>query len=280
MTQLAYKIVEGQIEELVLPGCDDQVAPGIKWGRLDVLFSPAFWATQIWQHEKDTTRESFKIGNSLKEEIAACLLGGYGIPSEVGNMAFKHLKESGCFSDKAVSKEFIFSKLSVPIQFDGHTIRYRFAKQKTSYLYDALKKCDNDTPPVTNPIKLRDWLLKVKGIGPKTASWIVRNWTASDDVAIIDIHIQRAGLLAGFFNKDHDVTKHYYHMEELYLDFAKAIGARASLLDAVIWKNMKILNQIAIKQLYPESSQKQKQLSLLNYTISNQASTHTNQLTF
>lgn len=35
-------------------------------------------------------------------------------------------------------------------------------------------------------------------IGPKTASWIVRNYRKSDCVAIIDIHIHRAGLLAGF----------------------------------------------------------------------------------
>ncbi len=198
MTQRAYKIVSGKTQELILPGCHEQVAPGIKWGRLDVLFSPAFWATQTWQHEIDVKRRSFKLGNTLKEEIAACLLGGYGIPSEVGNMAFEHLKQAGCFANEEVSKDFIFSKLSIPIHSNESTVQYRFAKQKASYLYDALRKCADDNPPVSNPLKLREWLLKIKGIGPKTASWIVRNWTASDDVAIIDIHIHRAGLLAGF----------------------------------------------------------------------------------
>ena len=48
-----------------------------------------------------------------------------------------------------------------------------------------------------SPVALRDWLLAIPGIGPKTASWIVRNRTGSSAVAIIDVHILRAGTSAG-----------------------------------------------------------------------------------
>ena len=46
------------------------------------------------------------------------------------------------------------------------------------------------------PLSLREFLLQLHGIGYKTASWIVRNFTGSDDVAIVDIHLRRAGVIA------------------------------------------------------------------------------------
>ncbi|MDZ3993341.1 hypothetical protein PspTeo4_24872 [Pseudomonas sp. Teo4] len=47
--------------------------------------------------------------------------------------------------------------------------------------------------PLHSGRALRDWLLELPGIGYKTASWVARNWLDADDVAILDIHILRAG---------------------------------------------------------------------------------------
>lgn len=276
--QKALKIKDGEIEELILPCCEEEVSPGIKWGSFDSLFTPAFWVSQVWQTEENETQERFRLGNCLKEEVAACLLGGHGIPSEVGNAAFSYLKSEGCFEINGVSRDWLYTTLKMPFKVGRKTVHYRFPKQKADYLHAAFSLFESELVPEENALDLRKWLLKIKGIGPKTASWIVRNWLASDEVAILDIHIYRAGLIAGFFNNEHDVNKNYNEMEEIYLAFAKSIGVRASVLDAVIWKNMKILNKTALRHLSLGQSLKSPQLSILSYTTTNQAPTHSNQL--
>ena len=117
-------------------------------------------------------------------------------------------------------------------------------RMKGQYVYECLMSWQN--PPASAEGRvLRDWLLRIKGIGLKTASWIVRNWLDSDDVAILDIHIFRAGLLAGFFNGADSVERDYIRMENRFLAFAHALGARASILDAIIWWQMKQAGSLA-----------------------------------
>lgn len=36
--------------------------------------------------------ESYKLRENILEEVAACILGGYGIPAEMGLVAFDRLK--------------------------------------------------------------------------------------------------------------------------------------------------------------------------------------------
>ena len=59
-----------------------------------------------------------------------------------------------------------------------------------------------------------------------------------DDVAILDIHVLRAGAIAGFFGPGLKVERDYLALEEQLLRFSEAIGVRASELDAVIWYEM------------------------------------------
>src|ERR1043165_610487 len=37
--------------ELELPAACEEVLPGVPWGRFDVTFTPAFWATRAWLAE-------------------------------------------------------------------------------------------------------------------------------------------------------------------------------------------------------------------------------------
>lgn len=85
---------------------------------------------------------------------------------------------------------------------------------------------------------LRDWLMQLPGIGPKTASWIARNWMDADDVAILDIHIMRVGQAIGLFPRELTVERHYRELETLFLQFSQALDVRASELDAVLWYEM------------------------------------------
>jgi thermostable 8-oxoguanine DNA glycosylase len=86
---------------------------------------------------------------------------------------------------------------------------------------------------------MRSWLMTFPGIGPKTASWITRNHLRTAAVAVIDIHIYRAGVIMGLFNNQHDIGRHYFAMEALFLELAESIGVPTQELDVLIWRTMK-----------------------------------------
>jgi len=98
-------------------------------------------------------------------------------------------------------------------------------------------------------ITFRDDLQKISGIGPKTASWITRNWLNSDDVAIIDIHILRAGWAINLFDKKIRLPRDYFSLEKKFLKLAEAIDVRASILDAVIWSDMRTFGSRLLRRL-------------------------------
>ena len=61
----------------------------------------------------------------------------------------------------------------------------------------------------------------------------------SDEVAILDIHIIRAGLLMGLFERPIRLPKDYEILERRFLQFCSALGAKPSLVDAVMWRAMR-----------------------------------------
>ncbi|WP_327205663.1 hypothetical protein [Rhizobium beringeri] len=237
--------IDGDIEELCLPAEIDEVMPGVSWGRPDELFTPSFWK---YQSEAQTRRNRYshhRLGSNLLEEIAVCLLGGYGIPAEIGMAAFERLKREGMLLGDTSEPE-IHAQLSQPFGMPGGTRHYRFAAQKSSYLARSLQMAKGIQANVP-PRVLRHRLLELPGIGPKTASWIVRNHLNSDDVAIIDIHLHRACVMMNVFEATSDPAKEYFPLEALFLCFAEAIKVRASVLDAIIWDFMRRIGPTARK---------------------------------
>jgi N-glycosylase/DNA lyase len=224
--------------DIHLPGPDCPVVPGVVWGAVEAFPSPAYWAYRVITRRLAAPHASYKLGNSLPEELGACLLGGHGLPAQVGIAAFHHLKNLGAFTDIAPTEELLFEWLSMPLMVNGRDIRYRFARQKSKYLAAALEALLNYVPPVDSGKSLRNWLISLPGIGLKTASWIARNWLDADDVAILDVHILRAGLLSGFLDPALTVQRHYLQLEQQFLDFSHGLGVRPSELDATIWLEM------------------------------------------
>ncbi|MDE1713597.1 hypothetical protein PWG14_13565 (plasmid) [Chromobacterium amazonense] len=220
------------------PMPDAEVLPGVPWGSIDAFPAPAYWAYQIYARRIQGNRIHYKLGATLKEEVGACLLGGHGIPSSMGLAAFRHVKQKGAFGDVPPSEETLLEWLKEPLLADGRQLRYRFAKQKARYLAAALQKLAAEEAPLSSGKALRNWLLSIPGIGYKTASWVARNWLDADDVAILDIHILRAGLLGKFFQESLTVERHYLELEEQFLRFSDGLGVRASELDALIWLEM------------------------------------------
>lgn len=232
---------------LKLPDPWSEVVPGVPWQRFEQLFTPAYWRSQAWLRPSLDTA-SHRLGQTLIQETAACLLGGHGIPAQVGLAAYHRLVICGVLEQDCPTQASLFELLAEPLTVGERQVRYRFANQKSRYLAATLHRLWHETPPEA-PLAFRDWFTGCPGIGLKTASWITRNWLGSDEVAIIDIHIQRAGILMGLYDREHDPAKHYREMEEKFLCFAGQVGVRASVLDALMWADMKLAGPLALDML-------------------------------
>lgn len=218
----------------------------IDWNEAGRRFTKSYWEVQY--HLDDTSLPDYCLGSNLREEVVACLLGGYGLKAELGLLAFHRIKNLRLINEHATLQE-IEDAISLPFKLNGRDVHYRFSRQKSRYVYYFLQRDDIEELEALCGSRLRDRLLTVKGIGPKTASWIARNYGNCEDVAIVDIHIYRAGRLAGFVNREWDIQKDYYKIEESFLDFCHSINALPSKMDSIMWSQMKESNRRAIELL-------------------------------
>lgn len=245
--QRVTAIIAGEVRFFDLPPAATRVGSGwLEWGSADEVGSPAYWASQAWMWGEEHPTH-YRLGRTLREELIACLLGGYGIPAEVGLAAYERLsaidrEDPTRLTDPALAVEL----LSKPLSVGERQVRYRFAAQKGRYLAAALSALGG-IDQACDDRQLRGKLMSLPGVGPKTASWIVRNWRASDDVSILDVHIIRASRMLHLFKKEWSVDRHYVEMENAYLEFARSIGSRASVLDSVMWMTMRQLPPSLLK---------------------------------
>lgn len=239
-TQTVAALNAGEIVKLALPGANERLGRGrLCWGSADLPLTPAYWAAQSWMWSLEEP-EHFRLGRSLAEEMLACILGGYGIPAEVGLAAYDRLRPALANPASLTDAERVHELLAEPLAVGDRQVRYRFARQKADYVAAACRELSDIDDELPDRL-LRNRLMRLRGFGPKTASWVVRNWRASDEVAILDIHIVRAGNQLGIFRSDWSVERHYDLLEEAYLKFAKALGVKASILDSVMWMTMRQL---------------------------------------
>lgn len=222
--------------EFALPSPSSEVMPGVWWGRADEFGTPAFWKMQTALRRETNQYTHHDLGSCLLEEVAACLLGGYGIPAELGLAAFDTLRTQKLLDGHAHVQE-IYEVLEQPLPVAGAMRRYRFSRQKALYLAEALAELR--TVSQCSDLELRSILLDLRGIGPKTASWIVRNHCNSSRVAILDIHVVRACVGMGVFPHEANPAKSYFSLEAAFLEFCAAIAEPAAIVDALIWDAMR-----------------------------------------
>ncbi len=225
------------------PGPDVVLSPAgfpdrtLRWGHGWQVGTAAYWIAVTENAISDGTLPAtpgrHRIGADLAEEMAACLLGGYGLPHHVGLAAFEAVRAEGLLR-RPVTAHAIEEVLRRPLPAGPGTVRYRFPAQRARYLATALTRLRASTPPASARA-LREWLLDLPGIGPKTAGWIVRNHLGSDEVAVIDIHVRRAGIDATVFDPSWTPARHYDLLEALFLAWARHGGVSAADLDAVVW---------------------------------------------
>lgn len=226
-----------EIERLPMPS--QEFLPGIPWGFYSQLFTPAYWKLQYLMHNHTGNFSiNYKLGENIQEEIVACLLGGFGLKAELGLAAFDRLKKRDQIRF-GTSFSVILQSLSEPFIISKRAIHYRFPNQKARFISAFLNRIDTQSIPLGNDVSLRKWLLSIDGIGPKTASWITRNYLDSERVAIIDIHIFRACVVMGLFPVGLDIQKDYFKLEEIFLLFCDRLGVQPSKMDALMWLQMK-----------------------------------------
>jgi N-glycosylase/DNA lyase len=236
--QQVWAGVGDRVTRLELPDPETPVVPGVLWGRPEAPLTPAYWAVRCrWSDGEDR----FVARNgSLREEVGFCLLGGFGITYEVNAAAFARLKAHGAFNPGTVPSEAWFLQLlTEPLQVGVRRVRYRFPRQRSRRLARAAAQLADFSLEGLSEIALRDRLMTLEGVGPKTASWIVRNLLGSDQVAILDIHILRACRAMAVFPAQVRLPRDYAALESRLLAFARAIDVRASVLDAVMWIEMR-----------------------------------------
>ncbi|MEZ0355398.1 hypothetical protein [Mycobacterium sp. SA01] len=215
----------------------------IRWYDPSYLGTPAFWVEQTRQRSSPKT---YQIGSNLLEEVALCLLGGYGISEQMTLAAFGRCQELGLLTGETTDEASFLAALSQPLELAGRDrpAHYRFPKLKAQRLSAAIRHLAATTPPSADcPRTLRNWLVELPGVGPKTASWAVRNLTRSNQIAVIDIHIRRAGVAAGVFDPLWRLPRDYEHFEEAFVAWAYLGDVGTADLDACIWSSLAALGR-------------------------------------
>jgi thermostable 8-oxoguanine DNA glycosylase len=211
----------------------------VEWRDHSCLGSAAFWLEET---RRQPMPRSLRVGRTLAEEVALCLLGGYGVNEAMSTSAFRAVRDAGLLDvSSPPSAREVEAVLRAPMNVDGYArpVRYRFPVQRAQRVASAVAALAN--PPVDGqvpPRDLRAFLTTLSGVGLKTASWVVRNLTASDDIAIIDIHIRRAGVAAGVFDPDWALPRDYLRFEDAFCAWAGVGGVPTAALDLCIWSTL------------------------------------------
>jgi hypothetical protein len=196
--------------------------------------TPAFWAYYASLHHEDGEYAPRPIGDNLFEDAVVCLLCGHGVPSEVGLASFWALKGAALL-DRPYPAAAYEAVMLAPMDVYGRSVRYRFPRTRAVQIAAAAAALHGTDLSGLGDHELRDFLMRLPGIGPKIGSFILRNHRGSDQVAVLDVHLVRVGKAAGFFKPDDLPQRNYFEMEREFLRFAHAIGARPAELDMMMW---------------------------------------------
>ena len=244
------KVVQGdELRVVLLAGPGEDVIPGIRWGDAAELLTPAYWALR--SSLRDTALDEVAgPALTLVEEVAFCLLGGFGVTAEMAQAFFERLRLEGMFEAGAAPTEAeLRSLLDERLSIGKRLSKYRYPAQRARRLASELPLLSAERFRTSDPLRLREELLTLEGVGPKTASWIVRNWLQANDVAILDIHVVRACQIMKVFPAEVCLPRGYAQLEGRFLEFARGIGVSPAKLDAIMWSEMRTFSPRLLARL-------------------------------
>ena len=183
----------------------------------------------------------------FESEIIFCLLGGHGVRFELCASAAKIVSDLDPFSEHWVDGhlyEELISVLELP-QFEpprenGSLRKYRFPTRKARILVEARRWIHLNAPIEVRLEELgetnarREFLCDCPGIGPKTASWVLRNMGYGANLAILDIHVIRAMQDAGRVN-NLKLPDDYAIAEIEFLRWCDELDATPEAFDLFVW---------------------------------------------
>jgi N-glycosylase/DNA lyase len=205
-----------------------------------------------WRHAWSLAEERYRPPSTLlprgeadlRRELLFCLLGGHGISYELNASAAAILWDRGLFHGWTPRHPELEAELSArqfePRRRDGTARRYRFPTRKAGILADAaawlyatgpllplLRRCEEERDR-------RRLLCACPGIGPKSASWLLRNCGLAERLAILDIHVIRAMRESGRL-KGYALPRDYEAIEEQFVAWCDELGAEPGGFDLLLW---------------------------------------------
>ena len=226
---------------------------GTSWRRTVEWMDPTFLGSAAFWIEETRSRApspSLRMGSTVAEEVAMCLFGGYGVNEQMSTHAFWAVRDAGLLdTSRPPSASAVEAVLRTPLIIRGRArpVRYRFPAQRAERVARAVAALGAEPIDATSlsPRELRMALTRLDGVGLKTASWVVRNLTLSDEIAIVDIHIRRAGVAAGVFDPGWILPRDYLLFEEAFCAWARLGGVATADLDVCIWSTLARLGTTA-----------------------------------
>lgn len=221
------------------PSCESPRAIEDAWRSCSDLFS------------EFASRSLNTFGENLEGEVLFCLLGGHGIPYELAASAAEVVLRldpfNPCWGESTLLGE-LNSALGRP-QFgpprsDGQLRRYRFPARKALAIVTARRwlLVQGSQTPLRHrligrpPPQRRELLCQCPGIGPKTASWILRNVGLGESLAIVDVHVLRALQSTGRVSLDAKLPRDYGAAETAFLQWCRELGAEPAAFDLFVWE--------------------------------------------
>ena len=204
----------------------------VEWGSYEAFGTPAYWVNRTVIERYGEYLAATASGAGIESVVAFCLLSGSGIREESARAARQAVVDL-LAEDPAATAEAIEERLREPLP--GRLGRYRFPEQRSKYIASSLAQLRSETPP-KDPLELKRYLKGLHGVGPQTAAHIVRNLTASAEVAIVSAVLVRALTSAGIFRPEWSAQRHYTRYEEAFLQYAGHGNVQPGALDLCIWE--------------------------------------------
>ncbi len=225
-------------------GCEDRSAAFVSrvneaWRLCEDLFTDAI--SNSGGHIEHT---------DFLEELTFCMLGGHGITYELTLSASERVTELMPFSrswsalDLGVTvAEELSRRQFLPRLADGRLRRYRFPNAAAKALVSAREWVLVDGPEallgrlesITDEHARRRLMCECPGIGPKKATWLLRNLGLASTLAIVDVHILRALDRADKIS-DPILPRDYRTAEMAFLNWCAELDAAPSAFDLFLWE--------------------------------------------
>jgi N-glycosylase/DNA lyase len=185
---------------------------------------------------------------ALRQELVFCLLGGHGVSFELARSATDVVMALCPFEPRwrptelaaALQVELGAAKFD-PRRRDGSLRRYRYPVRKAELVAMAVAwvaengSLSSRLAELPDEFERRQWLCRCPGIGPKSASWFLRNIGAAKELAILDVHILRAMREAGRLGEA-NLPRDYAVVEARFREWCEELGTSVFALDLFLWQ--------------------------------------------